>query len=210
MTTNKTALAQFYTPPHIGLRMSKLLQHNGELLEPAAGDGALLRAVKAVGNTSKVTAVEMDAEKAEGCVEYCDDLIVSDFFNIGLRVGHYDSIIMNPPYLKASKIPQQTKDLPEFKRYEAMLSGHANLYAYFILKSYLLLKDGGELIVILPSEFTMATGCAKLNTLLHKNGTFTNLIKFKKSPFLPEVSPDVTIFRYVKGRSSHLTEVEII
>lgn len=207
MTTNKLTHAQFFTPPALGLKMAKLLQNQSTLLEPAAGDGALVRAVRAAENDSKVVAVELDVEKATNII-YADEIVQSDFFEFPID-RKFASIIANPPYLPNRKIPDTTKSLPTFKKMETALGKYANLYAFFILKCFYHLEECGEMVFVVPSEVYTATGNHKLNTLLHNHGTFTNVIKFVKTPF-SEVSPDVVVFKYVKGDFSYETKVEVV
>jgi adenine-specific DNA-methyltransferase len=204
----KTELAQFYTPAGLALRAAELLRGTGKLLEPSCGDGSLLRAVRAAYKDFETTAIEVDPVQAADASFYADVLYISDFFELRLEPV-YDAVILNPPYLAYRKVPEYTKALPLFKHYHKFLGGYANLYSYFLLHSFQLLKNGGEMVAIVPSEVFNATGNAKLNNHLHKHGTFTDVIKFSKSPF-SEVTPDVVVFRYEKGRMSRQTNVVVV
>lgn len=205
--SNKQSLAQFYTPHDLARTACKLLRNHGHTLEPAAGSGALVRAARAIGNHSVIVAVELDAEQAR-LIEGADKVVVRDFFELGTQVK-FDSVVMNPPFLANRKIPESTKSLPLFKEAENALGKYANLYALFLWKCYHHLKDGGEIVAIVPREVFNATGNAVLNTLLHENGTFTDVIRFNETPF-SEVSPDIVVFRYVKGDFSYETKVEVV
>ena len=205
--SNKQSLAQFYTPTDLARMACKLLRNHGHTLEPAAGSGALVRAARGVSHTSIIVAVEVDAEQAK-LIEGTDKVVVRDFFELSTNVK-FDSVVMNPPFLANRKIPESTKALPLFKEAENALGKYANLYALFLWKAYQHLKDGGEIVAIVPREVFNATGNAVLNTLLHENGTFTDVIRFNKTPF-SEVSPDIVVFRWQKGNFSYETKVEVV
>ncbi len=210
MSPNKHTLAQFYTPAHLSLRLAKLLQNTGSLLEPSCGDGSLLRGVKAAGKDYEhVVGVELDSDKINDCAGYADSLHNLDFFAYQPD-QQFDSIIANPPFLANKAIPQQTKELPQFKKLETILGGYANLTVYFVLKCAKLLKEGGEMCFVVPDTFFTSTATAKLNTWLHNHGTVTHLVKFKKAAFLPEVSQPVLLFRWVKGNFSYETHLEVV
>lgn len=75
------------------------------VLEPSAGDGALVRAIRAQQPASRVTAVEIDAGLATqipviGGVPGVDDLQVRDFLTWTPDV-RFDVCVMNPPFALA-------------------------------------------------------------------------------------------------------------
>lgn len=118
----KKALNAFYTPPEVAARVANLAgSFRGKVvLEPSAGDGALIKAALAAASTDSLTtlirfvAVEIDpaaihALRALGSRMVADhfhadtlDIRLGDFLTMtrGGLIGdrYFDTIIMNPPF----------------------------------------------------------------------------------------------------------------
>jgi hypothetical protein len=97
----------FPTPSALAARMVELaaLSDDHTLLEPSAGTGALLEAVKVAGRVPQTTAVELnhalaDALRARGGL----DVRQADFLECGADLGEFDRVLMNPPFGKAQDI----------------------------------------------------------------------------------------------------------
>ena len=90
----------------------------------------------------------------------------------------YKTIIGNPPYVRTKK---------------------GNLYLDFIKKCYELLKDGGELIFIVHSNFIKLTSASKLIDVMLENGTFTHIVYPQKENLFENAFIDVMVFRYCKN-----------
>jgi len=193
---NKLTHAQFFTPPDVVKMMLDLRKNTGTALEPSCGNGAFSNQIQ------DITAIEIDSNVSPS------NALVMDFF--AFPVNHkYPCIISNPPYLSHKSIPEPTRNLSMFKQLESRLGGLANLYSYFILKSFLHLEPHGELIFVVPEEVFRTTSNFKLFDYLHKHGTFTDILRFKKTPF-KEVSQDVLIFRFERDNFSYQTSVRIL
>ena len=202
--TKKLSHAQFFTPNNIAKIMVGLCKNTGRFLEPACGEGVLTEALiqkHQVGWVSGVS-IELDQTVAP------DYAKVMDFFEYP-TAEKFPTVISNPPYLSHKAIPESTRSTERFKMLEARLGGLANLYAYFILKSFLHIEQSGEMVFIVPEECFRTTSNFKLFDFLHRHGTITDVVKFKKTPF-NEVSQDVLIFRYEKDNFSYQTNVEVV
>lgn len=71
-----------------------------------------------------------------------------------------------------------------------------------------LLKNNGELIFIVPRDFIKTTSALKLNERLFNNGGFTYWHEFGDEKVFMDASPNVAIFRWVKG-GTHTIPVTI-
>lgn len=191
---NKSNLAQFFTPDSVALLMADLSKNTGRFLEPSCGNGVLVQAYYGDHDFSRAdfVAIEIDSTVAP---EYARAM---DFFQYPIT-EKFSTIISNPPYLSHKAIPESTRNLPVFKQLQAKLGGLANLYAAFILKSFLHLEHGGEMIFVVPEELFRTTSNFKLNDFLHRHGTFTDIIKFERTPF-KEVSQEVFIHFSIRER----------
>lgn len=195
---NQKTLAQHFTPTAVALLMADLCHNQGRFLDPCCGKGALSDQLL----HRPGTAIELDDTIAP---EYSS---IMDFFDYPIT-EKFQTVIANPPYLSHKSIPESTRSLSMFQQLQARLGRLANLYAAFVLKSYLHLEDIGELVFVVPEECFRTTSNFKLMSFLHTNGTFTDIIYFKKSPFLPTVTQPVVVFRYQKGDMSHRTNVRV-
>lgn len=196
MTSNKLSHAQFFTPPDVVQLMLDLRRNSGRVLEPSCGNGAFSKRLE------NAVAIELDSTVAP---EYAK---VMDFFEYPIN-EKFSTVISNPPYISHKAIPQTTQELSIFKQIKAKLGGLSNLYSAFILKSFLHLEPNGELVFVVPEECFRTTSNFKLFDYLHKHGTFTDVVKFKKTPF-KEVSQDVLIFRYERDDFSYKTNVMVL
>lgn len=95
----------FATPAKLAQIMVKIADVNNyqTILEPSAGQGAIIKAVKDVCDTNVDYCELMDInakilQKMSGCT-----LISEDFLKLG-RFGYYDRIIANPPFNKNQDI----------------------------------------------------------------------------------------------------------
>jgi len=180
------ALGQVFTPAPIVLRMLALRRNAGRVLEPACGDGAFSSRLPGC------VAVELDAAH---CPPGAHNV---DFF-AWPESEKFDTVIGNPPYVKARDIPAATR----IRLSSQLLDGHANLYLHFIEKCVRHLNACGELIFITPRDFLKATGAARLNTWLAAQGTITDIEDLGDAKVFHGVLPNCVIWRFQKGDMSH-------
>ena len=183
---------QVFTPEAIVERMLALVRNRGRILEPACGDGAFVARLPP--HYPEVVAIELDpAHCPEGALN-------ADFFTYP-EAEKFDTIIGNPPYVKARDIA------PGTRRHFAsrLLDGHANLYLHFIEKCVRHLNPGGELIFITPRDFLKATGAARLNTWLFDQGTITDFEELGDARVFAGVVPNCAIWRFEKGNTGRRT-----
>ena len=179
-------LGQVFTPPAIVARMLGLMRNRRRVLDPACGDGAFSRPLAA--DFPELVAIELDARF---CPAYARN---QDFFAYP-QTEQFDTIIGNPPYVKARDILPRTA----LRLSSSLLNGHANLYYHFIEKCVRHLKPGGELIFITPRDFLKATGAARLNTWLYDQGSFTDMIELGDAKIFAGALPNCIIWRFEKG-----------
>lgn len=97
----------FYpTPPGLAARVIEAagIKQGHRVLEPSAGDGALVWPAQAAG--ALITAIELDSERAAALMQAklvwnggrIERVIPGDFLAKGSELGAFDRIIMNPPF----------------------------------------------------------------------------------------------------------------
>lgn len=97
----------FPTPADLAQRMVNYagIQTGHTLLEPSAGTGHLLDAVRGAGVAAVQTAVEIDSRLCDRLrTKGYDDVRQQDFLACNGDLGSFDRIIMNPPFVKSQDI----------------------------------------------------------------------------------------------------------
>lgn len=98
-------LSQWFTPPALAQRFAEFALEGlrfPRVLEPAAGDGALVDAITTERPSCRVTAVEIDPRWANDLRQWCIthrldvNVIEADYF--ATFPGEHDVVVMNPPY----------------------------------------------------------------------------------------------------------------
>ena len=177
---------QVFTPPEIVARMLALRQCHGRTLDPAAGNGAFSLAIPGC------VAIEIDAA-------HCPPGALNIDFFAYPDDARFDTIVGNPPYVKARDIDPATRA----HLYSPLLDGHANLYLHFIERCVRQLAPGGELIFITPRDFLKATGAGRLNTWLADQGSFTHFEELGDARIFHGAAPNCAIWRFERGRLDH-------
>ncbi len=189
MIFTKENLGQYFTPSHIVQQMIELIENKGVILEPSCGPGAFL-------NQLPETAIGIELDKSIAHSK----AIIMDYFDYK---DSADTIIGNPPYVRYQDIYSATQlKLP------TGFDNRSNLYLFFIEHSMNLLNDGGELIFIVPRDFIKTTSALKMNERMFNNGGFTYWYEFGDEKVFADASPNVAIFRWVKG-GNHTIPVTI-
>lgn len=164
-TEVQLTLAQYFTPSPIASFMASMFRTKDgavDLLDPGAGEGILgMTLAEQLGPTAKkinATYIEFDAatyEKLSANLERHSkgksSALHGDFTDIALHFEdegvRFTHAILNPPYFKLRV------DSPASKRLLKRGIQITNIYAAFVWLSARLLKDGGELVAIVPRSF---------------------------------------------------------
>ena len=189
MNLNKECLGQYYTPSHIVDLMVSLMENHGVVIEPACGPGAFLHKLP-----EDAIGIELDPDTAH------PRALIMDYFDCTVQA---DTIIGNPPYVRYQDIIDSTKN-----KLSKEFDNRSNLYLFFIDHSISLLHDNGELIFIVPRDFIKTTSSLKLNERLYHDGGFTFWKEYGDEKVFADASPNVVIFRWVKG-AEHKIPVSI-
>ena len=155
----------FYTESAIASFLVKWVKVNrpSTILEPSCGDGAFLEAIEQTGlpGLKSVTACELDeveAQKAEARTGLPLRLIKTDFLRWYLLKAQnsetFDAVVGNPPFIRYQYLPQEQQLLAEkiFSQLHLRFTKHTNAWVPFVLASVKLLRPGGRLAMVIPSE----------------------------------------------------------
>lgn len=111
----------------------------GRILEPSAGDGALIRAILAANDTAEVVAVEPYATRAEVIPEDPRvEVTVATFEDFAMRTQErFAAVVMNPPF---------------------SLPGQGPVWVDHVNTAWRLLAPGGRLVAIVLNSYTYRQG----------------------------------------------------
>ena len=171
-------LGQYFTT-NIDLKnkVSEFVFNNPDIiLEPSVGQGDLVEVLLRKNNKIHFDMYEIDynIKLLEGIPK---TVIYNDFLKQNISKT-YTTIIGNPPFVRTQK---------------------GNLYIDFIQKCYDLLKNNGELIFIIPSDFFKLTSASKLLQIMITNGSFTHIYHPHNENLFKNAAIDILIFRYCKN-----------
>jgi adenine-specific DNA-methyltransferase len=155
----------FYTEPALAaflVRWIKAIRPKS-LLEPSCGDGAFLEAIERVSipTLRKIIGCELDskeAAKATGRTHLKPQILNRDFLRWYLLHGRnneeFDAIVGNPPFIRYQYLPNEQQLLAEkiFEQLRLPFTKHTNAWVPFVLASVKLLRPGGRLAMVIPSE----------------------------------------------------------
>lgn len=155
----------YYTPADLAIHLaSSILQKgNVSVFDPAYGSGALLLAAEKVfskksSNGDKLNLFGCDTHPVNGLLRHMPqaNLREMNFFQYSTS-DQFNLILTNPPYIRRQN--QEVGDIDQYrnliKEFE-ILNNKADLWAYFIIKSVLHLKENGSIGAILPWAFIQA------------------------------------------------------
>lgn len=171
-------------------------RHDWRVLEPSAGAGDIVRAVKKSYPEASITGWEIDENVAPRGL----NVEIRDFFTPTDEKFH--SIIGNPPYVGWKNVEDGTKkSAAEVKQ---GYSDKANLYYLFMDRCIDLLEDGGELIFIQPKEWLYSTSALPIREKMLREGMLTHVIDGGEEKVFSDADvPAIMIFRFEKGKKSH-------
>ena len=195
-------IAFFPTPIEIVKYMINMTnQINPKVMETGYGEGAFLKELPSISRNDNIYGVEFSLDFYQKSLSKFPkfNLFNMDFLNFK-EEKDFDLIIGNPPYIKSNKLPVNIKE--NVKNITGSLE--ANIYYAFIFKSIELLKEGGELIYILPYDFFYNTYASKLRNYMLENGYFINIIDFGENKIFEDASVETIIFHYIKNTSTSI------
>lgn len=154
----------------------------GNILEPAAGEGDLVRVLNVAFPGNLVVAYEIDKGLVFPDRRLGDSWYNEDFLEATNK--KFNTIVANPPFVKTKK---------------------GNLYVMFVKKCWNILSSGGQMVFIVPSDFFKLTQAAELLSQMCSIGSFTDIYWPHDEKLFPGASIDVVVFRYQKGLVSDKT-----
>lgn len=166
-----------FTPDNISKLMASKLKTSGNLLEPAVGNGKLLKYL-CLKSYNEIDVYELKPEYIDE-IENRTNLNkhTMDFIKATIKTT-YDNVIMNPPYIK-------TQDLSiSYRKYlkdnfPILSNGTIDIYYAFIIKCLSLLNSDGIMVAITPNSYLYNKSSLPLRKYLFDNQLIKEIIDFK-------------------------------
>ncbi|MEP4464028.1 N-6 DNA methylase, partial [Roseibium sp.] len=178
----------YYTPPAVA---EFLVRWVGEIapktvLEPSCGHGVFIDALRNSSVASQklsITAVDIDPEAIafvrDGqpkCDAACNlHLVERDFVGHSLELMgsgiRFDAVVGNPPFIRyqyLSKAHQETAEAV-FRSAELKFTRHTNAWVPFLIQGIRLLRGGGRLGMVIPSEIMHVLHAGAVRNFLMKS-----------------------------------------
>ncbi len=163
----------YYTPDDLAQFLTRWVTPTAgtRVLEPSCGDGAFFPSL--YGTEAVVTAFELAPEEAAKAaargLPHCT-VHNQDFLNWALQAKpeQFDAVIGNPPFIRYQYLPADFQANAErvFDRLRCKFTKHTNAWVPFILASMELLRPGGRLAMVVPSEIVHVMHAQSLRTYL--------------------------------------------
>jgi adenine-specific DNA methylase len=177
----------YYTPNDLAQFMSRWILNSGakKILEPSSGDGNFFKSISNVNSSSnlkiEIIGIELNSDEAKKSIKRVRelknitvDVHNTDFLEWGLMNYNnlrFDAVTGNPPFIRYQYLPKeyQLKAEKIFKLFNLKFTRHTNAWVPFVVLGFELLKPGGKLAMILPSEIMHVAHAQSLRTYLGKN-----------------------------------------
>ena len=173
----------YYTPIDLASFIARWIDSENvhEILEPSCGEGVFFEALASVRSAEgqRVTAFELDSVAAQRSIlrakthGICAKVHESDFLdwaNTQISTGgvSFDAIVGNPPFIRYQYLPEVFQNRAEqvFRLLGCKFTKHTNAWVPFVLASIALLRPGGRLGMIIPSEIISVMHAQSLRSYL--------------------------------------------
>ena len=158
----------YYTPFDLAHYLSKWITEikPKTILEPSCGDGVFLTALAPlISNKTTITGIELESSEAQKASiktksfkKTSINVMCADFLEWYLdskkKNNLFDAVVGNPPFIRYQYLSKKDQEFSEriFKKHNLPFTKHTNAWVPFIIASLSLLKPGGRMAMVLPSE----------------------------------------------------------
>ena len=185
-------LTSFYTPPLITEPIVESIKRNSDsiesILEPAAGTGNFVKAIKNAFPQSSITAIEKDILASEALRKLHPDIEVIHSGYENFKNRNFDLVVSNIPFGSTSVYDDQI-----FR--EAMpvkIKATTRIHNYYFVKSLDNLKNGGILAFISTNGLMDSPGNREIREHLMKNADLITAVRLPYDTFAESGTYPVT------------------
>jgi len=132
-----------------------------------------------------------------------------------IPLERYDVIIMNPPFTRQERIPEDYKKVlfERFSDYEDYLHGQLGYYGYFVFLADRFLKESGRMALVLPATILRIRSCEGIRRLLAERYHIEHIITtWHRSAFSESVRfrEILLVARKIKPTSDSKTVITVL
>ncbi|NGZ15650.1 N-6 DNA methylase [Vibrio aestuarianus] len=182
--TSQKLRGGYYTPQNLADYVTKwvLSKNPKTILEPSCGDGVFIQAVanNDCDSSIELSCFELFDTEAALALERCklnnlDNATVTegDFLvwaneQLNKQQPIFDGVLGNPPFIRYQFLEKNFQEQAQlvFEQLDLKFTKHTNAWVPFILSSLALLKDGGRLGMVIPSEISHVMHAQSLRSYL--------------------------------------------
>ncbi len=160
----------YYTDPAIASFLARWVSelHPKRVLEPSCGDGAFIEAMRSCSRSQRVQFVGCELNPVEASVarsrgaeweSAAVEIVTGDFLEWTLEslsrgLELFDAVVGNPPFIRYQYLDALLQERAErvFDRFGLPFTKHTNAWVPFVISSVALLRPGGRIAMVVPSE----------------------------------------------------------
>lgn len=185
LQTDQKLRGGYYTPDDLAEFMVRWVRGigPGSILEPSCGDGVFLDKIATHLGDSAVVAFEIDRHEAMKSMRRVASSALTrvtvrseDFLGWAGNVLRdrdigFDAVLGNPPFIRYQYLPTvfQRRAQRIFEELGCKFTKHTNAWVPFVLGSFSLLRPGGRLAMVVPTEILHVTHARSLRRYLASN-----------------------------------------
>ena len=190
-----------FTPDNIAELMSSFLKKHGNLLDPAVGNGALLKHTKLYPiDAYDINKNFLDEINDRRVTKHHKDFLKTDILKF------YDNIIMNPPYIRIQDLKEKDREYIR-QNMDIVNRGNFDIYLAFLLKGLFLLKGTGVMVAITPNSYLYSKSCKNFRKHLIDFRFVDKIIDFQSEKVFPGVSVYCCITVFNRKPKTKLTYI---
>ncbi|MEQ9905900.1 N-6 DNA methylase [Pectobacterium aroidearum] len=182
--TSQKLRGGYYTPQNLADYVTKwaLSKNPKTILEPSCGDGVFIQAVANNGYDANIelSCFELFDTEASKALDRCK---LNNFVNATITEGDFlvwanerikknkpifDGVLGNPPFIRYQFLEKNFQEQAQlvFEQLDLKFTKHTNAWVPFLLSSLALLKQGGRMGMVIPSEISHVMHAQSLRNYL--------------------------------------------
>lgn len=214
----------YYSPYNLAEYITKwiLKDSPSSILEPSSGDGVFIDAIynTSVDKNEELTIVELVESEYAKSVEKIQKYHFKNYQALNLdflgwanntilsQETKFDAVIGNPPFIRYQFLEKEFQVQAEkvFKNLNLKFTKHTNSWTSFVLASITLLKEGGKLGMIIPSEIITVAHAKPLREYLESTCSKILIINPKEIWFENTLQGAVILLAQKKTNNAQETD----
>ena len=194
--------ADVFTPDKISYKMSTYLHNSGNLLEPAVGDGQLLKFLD-LKAYDQIEVYDIKKEYLHICLNGKNiKKYNKDFLKKKINKT-YKNIILNPPFIRIQDLSEEYRRFIK-DTFPLLKKGNLDIYYAFLLKCLSVLDEGGVMVAITPNSYLYNKSAKKLREYFIQNKLIEKIIDYKSEKVFNGVSTYCCITVFNKKYKDYL------